>query len=213
MPPRSRFARQVVSALGILIVCCAAVFGWRGNMKPYSPDAPDYRVKGRADAPVVIVEYSDFQCPACRVAVGPLKSILRLYGEDVRVVFKHFPWDFHEHARAGARAAECAGRQGKFWEYHDQLYDHQREWTEGESAEFLTGYAKELELDGPAFAACVNDPSVEAALVTDIEEGDNQWVNSTPTFFINGKRFVGARQLSTRGMIHIEREIKKRKGS
>ncbi|MEK7383124.1 MAG: thioredoxin domain-containing protein, partial [Elusimicrobiota bacterium] len=101
----------------------------RGARKPFSPAAPQYRQKGPANAKILIVEFSDFECPACRYAVKPLHELLALYEGKVRFVFKHFPLRMHRWAPAAAIAAECAGRQGRFWEYHDRLYDRQEEWV------------------------------------------------------------------------------------
>lgn len=174
--------------------------------------APAYRVKGAASAPIVIVEFSDFQCPACRVAEEPLKKLLELYGDDARFVFKHFPLEYpHPHARRAAGMTECAGRQGKFWELHGLLYKKQESWSRAEDAPAaLETLAKEAGLDMKAFAACMKDPAVDAAVLADMKEGDRRWVGSTPTFFINKRRFVGARQLQVKGTAWIEKQLKKR---
>jgi protein-disulfide isomerase len=115
----------------------------------------------------------------------------------------------HEWAKPAAVAAECAGRQGKFWDYHDRLYDKQEEWTNAKADGFLTGYAKDLGLDVPAWQACRQDPAVAAAYAADMKDGDDAWVGATPTFFINGRRFVGAVQLRELGTLFMDRELKK----
>lgn len=205
-----RSLRLAASAALVLGACAASYLVARGRHKPYSPAAPAYRVLGPADAPVTIVEFSDFQCPACRVAEPPMRSLLKLYDGKVRLVFKHFPLErMHLWARAGAVAAECAGRQGKFWEYHHELYDHQEEWPNDKSEERLETYARRVKLDLPAWSACRKDPSADAAVTSDFNDGEHAWVGSTPTFFINGKRFVGARQLSERGTLWVDKELKK----
>lgn len=211
MLPRNRMGRRIWGAAGVLLASVLSVLSARGLQKPVSDAAPPFRQKGEPGAPVVIVEYSDFQCPACRKAEEPLRSILSLYGKNVRILFKHFPLErVHPLARESAAASECAGRQGRFWEFHDLLYDRQGEWSQGASAsERLLKYAREIGLDMKAFQACLGDPSVAAAIHADIEEGNNRWVSSTPTFFINRKRFAGAAQLSSRGTIWIDRILKK----
>ncbi|UPT73292.1 MAG: DsbA family protein [Elusimicrobiota bacterium] len=167
-------------------------------------------MQGPADAKVTIVEFSDFECPACRVAEPPMRSLLKLYEGKVRLVFKHFPLErMHRYARPGAIAAECAGAQGKFWEYHHELYDNQHEWTTEKSEEKLSSYAKKLKLDEKAWNACRKDPAVNEAVNADQKDGMNGWVGSTPTFFINGKRFVGAMQLAERGTPFVDKELKK----
>ncbi len=207
-------SNRMLASAGIVL---AAVLGsWaiaRGAAKPFSPDAPDFRRQGPADAPIVIVEFSDFECPACRFAEAPLRAILEAHKGKVRLVFKHFPLErMHRFARPGAIAAECAGKQGKFWEYHHALYDKQGEWpVEGKSEDLLTSYAKGLKLDVPAWQACRKDPASDAAVSSDAKDGDRAWVGSTPTFFVNGKRFVGGKDLHERGSWHIEKELKKLK--
>lgn len=201
--------RRLLGAAAVVIASCSLVFAVRRTQKPYSPDAPAFRQKGPAEARVVIVEYSDFQCPACRIAEQPMRDVLKLYGKDVRFVYKHFPLERpHPWARPAAVASECAGRQGRFWEYHDLLYDKQEEWTKDDAPARLQAFAKTLKLDSAAFDACLKDKAADDAVAKDMKEGDDRWVGSTPTFFVNGKRFVGARQLQTRGTLWIERQLR-----
>jgi protein-disulfide isomerase len=205
-----RLPRLIISVALVLAASAGSYALARGNHKPFSFDAPAFRKLGPEDAKVVIVEFSDFQCPACRVAEPPMRSILKLYEGKVRLIFKHYPLErMHQYARAGAVAAECAGKQGKFWEFHHELYDHQEEWTTDKSEERLASYAKALKLDPAAWLACRRDASANAAVNADQKDGNNAWVGSTPTFFINGKRFVGALQLAERGGPFIEKELKK----
>ncbi len=205
-----RLPRLIASVMIVLAASAGSVLVARGSRKPFSPSAPDYRKLGPENAKVTIIEFSDFECPACRVAEAPMRAILKLYEGKVRLVFKHFPLErMHRWARTGAIAAECAGRQGKFWEYHHELYDHQDEWPSDKSEQRLSAYAAKLGLDLTAWSACRQDPAVNAAVNADAQDAQNAWVGSTPTFFINGKRFVGAPQLSERGTPWIEKELKK----
>ena len=211
MPSSSGPGRYALGAAAVLLASGALVSSLRRTQKPYSPDAPSYRQKGAASAPIVIVEFSDFQCPACKVAEPPMRDLLKLYGSDIRFIFKHFPLEHaHAWARPAARASECAGRQGKFWELHDVLYDKQQAWSNEKAPELINGYAKSLGLDMKVFQACLPEAEVDLGIAGDMQEGEVRWVSSTPTFFINGKRFVGARQLSTLGTIWIDKL--KRKG-
>jgi protein-disulfide isomerase len=206
----SRLSRTFVSALLVLAASACSFIIARGVSKPFSTNAPAYRTLGPSNAPVTIIEFSDFECPACRVAEAPMRKLLALYDGKVRLVFKHFPLErMHRWARAGAIASECAGRQGKFWEYHHELYDRQTEWASEKSEERLSVYAAKLKLDAAAWNACRRDPAVDATVNADVSDGENAWVGSTPTFFINGKRFVGALQLSERGSLWVEKELKK----
>lgn len=209
---QSRQSRRLAAGIVLILLPAISVFATRGKQRPWVATAPPYRQKGPADAKVVIVEYSDFECPACRVAQPALKQIESLYSNDVRVVFKHMPWSFHEWATLGAAAAECAGRQGKFWDFHDQLYGHQEEIEAGIKAgknpeDFFLSYAKSIGLDAKALDVCRKDAATLSAVQADVQEADDHWVHSTPTFFINGKRFVGANQLRTVGVNAIERAI------
>jgi len=210
MLPRSSFLRQSCAAALVVLASVSSVLAVRGRQKPYAPEAPAYRQQGEASAPVIVVEYSDFQCPACRFAMTPVKELLSLYGKDLRLIFKHYPLVQHPLARAAAEAAECAGRQGRFWEFHDKLYGQQAEWTKDQDASRLSVYAKDLGLDTAAFAACLKDPAAAALVEADRKEGDDRWVLSTPTFFINGKRFAGSQQLTGNGIPWIDKILKKK---
>lgn len=207
---RTRFSRRMASyALVALMAVLSAAAAGR-TRKPFSPDAPEFRKRGPAGAKLLMVEFSDFQCPACRYAEQPLRQIMTVYDGKVRFVFKHFPLRMHQWAKAAAGAAECAGLQGKFWEYHDVLYDKQADWTNDKAEDFLAGYAKDLKLDLAAWKACRQDPATAAAYEADMKDGDNAWVGSTPTFFINGRRFAGAKQLAELGTLYMDRELKKK---
>ena len=205
-----RLLRLAISAALVIAACAGSFYVARGSRKPFSSNAPDYRKMGPADAKITIVEFSDFECPACRVAEPPLRALLKLYDGKVRLVFKHFPLEnMHRWARSGAIAAECAGRQGKFWEYHHELYDRQSEWPSERSEERLASYAKKIKLDEAAWQSCRKDPAAGEAVSADHKDGMNAWVGSTPTFFINGKRFVGGMQLAEKGTPFVEKELKK----
>ena len=210
-----RLPRLAVSVVLVIAACVGSFLLARGVRKPFSSNAPEYRKLGPAGAKVTIVEFSDFECPACRVAEPPMRALLKLYDGKVRLVFKHYPLErMHHRARPGAIAAECAGRQGKFWEFHHELYDHQDDWTNEKltsagSEQRLASYGKKIGLDSAAWLACRKDPAVDAAVTADRTDGEHAWVGSTPTFFINGKRFVGALQLSERGTPFVDKELKK----
>jgi protein-disulfide isomerase len=226
MLPRTLLARRLWSASAVLLASAVSVQALRGSLKTYAPETPSYRQKGPPGAEIVIVEFSDLQCPACRFAVAPVKDLLELYGDKARLIFKHFPLDQHALAVPAAIAADCAGRQGKFWEFHDLAYERQPDWNpppvpgkDGPAREERTRvarrafllFARRLGLDGAAFTACLDDPSVGELIEKDRKEADARWVLSTPTFFINGKRFVGARQLAEGGVPWIDKVLKEKK--
>ena len=145
-------------------------------------------IRGPAKAPVTVVEYGDFECPYCGLAEPVIRHILADYG-DVRYVWRHLPLvDVHRHAQLAAEGSEAAANQGKFWEMHDQLLDHQGALT----AEDLIRYANELGLSTGRFASDLARHAGAARIAEDVDSADLSGVSGTPTFFINGKRHHGA---------------------
>lgn len=159
-----------------------ARFGKTQKLEPKIDGAP---VRGAPMAAVTIVEFSDFQCPFCGRAHPVLAESLAELGGKVKLIFKHFPLSGHERGMPAARAAVAAQRQGKFWEMHDLLFEHQRALGDAE----LLGYAKRLGLDMERFQADIVSAEVQAQIDADKEEGVRLGVDSTPTIIINGRRF------------------------
>lgn len=203
----------MIAGFAILLVTACIGAAGRYATPPFQPDVPAYRSKGPADAPIVITEFSDFQCPACQQVVGPLEKIQKLYPGKIRITYRHMPWGFHRWAMNAAVAAECAGKQGKFWEFHDILYAKQAVWSRAEenaeNAADLMKYAEKVGLDLEVLKTCLNDPESPKAVADELKENRDAWVKSTPTLVINGKRFIGAQQLRTVGLNHIENELAK----
>jgi Na+/H+ antiporter NhaA len=159
---------------------------------PVDPDRD--HIRGPADdALVTLVEYGDFECPYCGQAEPAVRELIKEYGE-LRFVFRHLPLtDVHPHAQLAAEASEAAARQGKFWEMHDTLMDHQGAL----SARDLIGYARSLDLDVDQFGRDLRTHVGAARVAEDVESADLATVSGTPTFFINGKRHYGAFDLAT----------------
>lgn len=159
------------------------------------PDAPsgvdvsnDPRL-GDADAPVTIVELSDFQCPYCaRFHVETLPALRRLYGDRVQWVFINYYFPQHQHAERAAIAGECAHRQGRFWEYADRLFAEQERLGQGA----IEDVAGTIGLDMVAFRSCVNNRETASEVAADLAEGQRLGVDGTPTFYVNGRKVVGA---------------------
>ena len=147
---------------------------------------------GPVDAPVTIVEFSDFQCPYCQKSVGVLKELRRLYGEKIRMVYRDYPGPNHPYAPQAAEAAQCAEEQGKYWEYHDILFDRQ---TPGKGWDF-PALAKELGLQPDTYATCLSTGRYREEVAKDLQDGFTLGITSTPTFFINGRPLVGAKPLA-----------------
>jgi protein-disulfide isomerase len=142
---------------------------------------------GPREAPVTIVEFSDFQCPFCRSVVATLKQLTARYPDRVRLVFRDFPIaSLHPDAPLAHEAARCAGEQGQFWPYHDLLFERTNV-----TATALKQYAADLKLDAAKFGACLDEGRYRAAISADLEEGARLGVTGTPTFFINGTPLVG----------------------
>jgi protein-disulfide isomerase len=138
------------------------------------------------------LEYGDYECPFCREAHGVLKLILRMLGDQIRFAYRHFPLaQIHPHAVRAAEAAEAAGHQGRFWEMHTLLFDHQDRLDAGD----LLRYAAELELDVAGFASELAKRANASRVREDFMSGVRSGVNGTPTFFINGVRHNGGYDL------------------
>ena len=153
-----------------------------------TPVAADDHRSGPDDAPVTLVEYGDFECPYCGAAYPIVESVRRTMGARLRFVFRHFPLpQMHPHALHAAEAAEAAGAQGKFWQMHEMLFDHQDALEDAD----LIGYAKALHLDAKRFTSELASNVYVDRIHDQIQSGIRSGVNGTPTFFINGVRHDG----------------------
>ncbi len=161
--------------------------------------------KGPADAPITIVEFSDFQCPYCG-RVGPtLDRLLKEYPGQVRVVYKHLPLSFHKDALPAAKASIAAGRQGKFWEMHDLLFQNQRQLKEAKFKELATS----LGLDLDQFERDYKSADVATEVAQDMNEARRLGVTGTPGFFINGRFTSGAKPYDSFKAL-VEAELQKK---
>ncbi len=147
---------------------------------------------GKADSKVMFVEYGDFQCPGCGAAFAPVKAVTEKYKNQIAFVFRNFPLaSIHPNARAAAATAEAAGLQGKYWEMHDKLYEGQNTWgslSSNERTNFFASYAQELGLNVDRFKTDLASQEVNKKINFDQAVGKKVGVNSTPTFFLNGKK-------------------------
>jgi protein-disulfide isomerase len=155
---------------------------------------PDDHIRGPAAAPLTLVEYGDYQCPYCGAAYPIVKEIERILGDELRSVFRNFPLsEVHPHAFQAAEAAESAAAQGRFWEMHDRLYEHQKRLR----TEDLLSHAEALGLDLGRFETELDGHAHEARVRNDFVSGIRSGVNGTPTFFVNGMRHNGSYDLET----------------
>lgn len=148
--------------------------------------------KGNDSAQVTLVEFGDYQCPACLTAHPYVLDILKEYPDSVRFAYHHFPLTKHENAVSASEAAEAAAAQNKFWEMHDILYQRQDEWANlSNPQEKYISYAQELGLDTAKFSLELKDRVYKDKVQQDSNDGIKAEVNATPTFYINGVKFTG----------------------
>jgi protein-disulfide isomerase len=184
-----------------------------GNTVKVMLDPPRYTVpvtaedpvRGNANAPVTIVEFSDYQCPFCARVNPTLDRVRQTYGDRVRIVFKDYPLPNHAQAPKAAEAARCAGDQNKYWEMHDALFANQRALEEPS----LKQAARAIGIDGAKFDQCLDSGKWAAAVRSGNELGERMGVNSTPTLYINGRALIGAMPFENFKSI-IDEELAKR---
>jgi protein-disulfide isomerase len=159
-------------------------------MSLLKPDVgPADHAQGPRDAPLVLVEYGDFQCPYCGEQYPQIKAVQEAMGDDLCFVFRHFPLaEAHPHAEHAAELTEAADTVGKFWEMHDRLYEHQSALDDRS----LAAHAQALGLDDTLFQT-VLDEEYEGRVRHDFLTGVRSGVNGTPSLFINGERYDGPR--------------------
>src|SRR5436190_22810753 len=150
-----------------------------------APTKPNVKVS----SPVVLEEYGDYQCPPCGQLYPELKQIEKEYGDQVKIVFHHFPlMKMHKNALAAAHAAEAARNQNKFWEMHDLLYRNQKDWTElADPRPVFVSYAKQLGLKLDAFNRDLESNVIDQKISADIQRGSAQGVTGTPTVFLDSR--------------------------
>jgi protein-disulfide isomerase len=167
-------------------------------------------VKGSDGAKITMVEFTDYQCPFCSRYVN--EAFVQLEKEyidtgKIKYVLRDLPLPFHANARKAAEAARCAGEQNKYWEYHGKLFEAQEIWSEGEALVLFGQYAGELGLDRGQFNSCLDTGKFTQAIDDDLALAQKVGAGGTPTFFINGKKLVGAQPYEAFKSL-IEAELK-----
>lgn len=182
----------IASVLAIVVGLIVLIQFNASSSAPEQGATPD-PVRGDSTATVVIEEYGDYQCPACKTLEPTLKQVLQEFSGKVQLVFNDYPLrSIHPNAAAASEAAQCAFAQNTFWEYHDMLYQHQSEWSGvGDPTSTFVDYATQLGMDGSAFQTCLDTDATVEAIKEDEREGIGAKINSTPTVFVNGERLVG----------------------
>jgi protein-disulfide isomerase len=151
-------------------------------------DSSGHPALGAKDAPVTIVEFTDFQCPFCKASEATLKQLRDKYGDKIRLVHMDFPLPFHSHSLDAAKAARCANDQGKFWQFHDSLFANQGKLAPAD----LKTTAKTLGMNSTKFDACFDNAKYDSQIKADQAAGEKIGVDGTPAFFIDGRPLTGA---------------------
>jgi len=154
------------------------------------PITDDEYVKGSKDAKVVLIEYSDFECPYCAKHTETMNQVISEFGDQIAVVFRHFPLSFHANAQKAAEAAECAGLQGKFWEMHDELFELNEAQDMG--VDQFKAAAKDLGLNTGDFDSCLDSGQMASKIAKDMAGAQRAGVSGTPGTFVNGDLISGA---------------------
>ena len=155
------------------------------DLTPEPSDAD--HVAGSLEAPVIITEFADYECPYCGEAYPVIEAIREKYGSRVAYVFRNYPLPMHSHALAAAEAAEAASSVGKFWEMHRALFEHQKALTNAD----LAMYAKSAGVDATIVAQAIANETYREKILADVESGNESSIDGTPAIFINGFFFDG----------------------
>lgn len=191
-----RNSKIIISLLGLAIIIVIIVWALNSNTPTYNNVEAPRPFKGNPNASVVITEFSDFECPACKNASSLVKQLAEHYQEKVKIEYKHFPLTrIHAKAFDAALASECANDQGKFWEMHDKIFENQENITKQD----LKLYASQIAgIDSASFNACLDSRSEASIVNADIEEGKSLSIDGTPTFFLNGQEVANYNNLETK---------------
>jgi predicted DsbA family dithiol-disulfide isomerase len=178
-------------------------YGFKSFLEPLRTEVATagHPARGPADAPVTIVEFSDFECPFCGALFPTLKALEQTHAKTVRLVYRHFPLtNIHPYAQKAAEASLCAHDQGRFWEMHDSLFGFQQDLT----VKSLKLRARELNLDTAAFDACLDSGEQAARVKADMADAAKAGVTGTPTLFVNGRILLGNQPAELRALIEDE---------
>lgn len=193
---------KIFASAAVIIVVVVGLLFFLEKFQPVSPTAStsvvdsnvlvhDNSHKMGSNNKVTIVEFGDYQCPACGAAYPVTKKIMAEYGDKIMFVFRNYPLPQHQFAKAAANVAEAAGAQGKFWEMHDVLYEKQMEWSlASDPTANFTQYAKDLGLDADKVMQVAQGNQYTTDINNDIVDGNTAGVNATPTFYVNGHKMA-----------------------
>jgi protein-disulfide isomerase len=181
----------------------------KDRLTPGTSGPESIHIRGKPDAPVTLEEFGDFECPPCGKLSEPINKLEQDYHSRLRIIFHHFPFAIHQHAREAALVAEAAGLQGRFWEMHDVLYREQSTWSKAADARPLfDAYAGMLGLKIDRFKKDVESDEVKRRVNADQKQGADLGVKATPTIFINNRALPPASTNETGLRAAIEAAIK-----
>lgn len=200
---RKRLAKTIIMWIGILGGLFLIVYGmiiWVNKTPPVvtinnAVSDSDW-IKGNAQSVNTLIEYSDFQCPACAYYAPLVQKLSIELGDRLRIAYRHFPLPNHKNAMLAALAAESAGQQGKFWEMHDLIFANQIDWQnlpQNEAGKNFESYAEKLNLNLNKFKADLENPNLNKKIEDNFQNGVAIGINATPTFFLNGKKLINPR--------------------
>lgn len=189
---QKRITVWTIVAVVVGLIVYVAILGARSSTSSSTIPAvtASDHVSGPLTAKAVLIEYSDFQCPACGAYAPIVRQVKQQYGDKLALVYREFPLrQTHKYAQLAAQAGEAAAQQGKFWEYHDLLFERQASWPQAMNVkQTLVDYAKELGLDETKFSADFDSQAVKDRINIDVASGTAAKIPGTPTFFLNGQR-------------------------
>jgi len=186
-----------LSLLGIIALTLGIfkLANYNQNTKSKSQISIDENTKGNQYAELTLVEYSDFQCPACQAYYALTKQLMNEMGDEIKLIYRNFPLsNIHPQAELAAKVAEAAALQNKFWEMHNLLFENQQEWSQNKKAlDIFISYAQKLNLDSKKFINDLENPQVQKKIQRDINNGNLDKINGTPSFFVNGQKINNPR--------------------
>jgi protein-disulfide isomerase len=189
----SRESKILTAVVAVAVAGLIALFMWGNRGTPSGSAVPNAQKLVQASShktgngSVTVVEFGDYQCPACEAAYPTTKQMLTDYAGKITFVFRNYPLSQHKNAKVAAEAAEAAAAQGKFWEMHDKLYDVQNAWANlPDPTDTFASYAAELGLNAAKLKSDIQSNAYDSVIQADQNDGNDVSVQGTPTFFVNG---------------------------
>ena len=198
---------SLLSFVVLLVMACGPSEAQQSTEQITTASGYTPEINPNPGAPVQIVKFSDYQCPACKFFVPIEQKIKEDYGDQVSIVTKHFPLSMHPYAHVASRSAEAARKQGKYKEMHDKIFEGQEVWSKGNAERLFIGYAEEIGLDTEVFTADMNSAEMNQIVMEQRKEGVRMGVNATPTFYINGINVANNLQTYMAFKVLIDREL------